>query len=266
MTQQSGLAKATPPGVAWIGLLKTVALDLLFPPHCAACQRLGAWLCTDCLNEIEAIEPPVCQYCGLPQAHPQASGSHAAVCVRCQISPIQLDGLRAYAIHSGPLRKAIHQFKYEDLRGLAGLLGQLMADGWNRLAPHDLEFDLIVPVPLHRNRQRQRGYNQAALLARELGHCLQLPVVEDAVVRSRATAPQVDLNAQARRANVRNAFECNGKDLLGKRVLLVDDVCTSGATLESACLALRGAGASSVWACTLTRARPDTGATHPLED
>ena len=262
MTHQSGLAKASPPGLAWIGELKTVALDLLFPPHCAACQRLGAWLCTDCLNEIEAIELPVCQYCG----RPRAGDSRAAVCGRCQVSPIQLDGLRAYAIHGGPLREAIHQFKYEDLRGLAGLLGQLMADGWSRLAPRDLELDAIVPVPLHRNRQRQRGYNQAALLARELGHCLQLPIVEDAVVRSRATAPQVDLNARARRENVRDAFRCEGNGLSGKRILLVDDVCTSGATLESACLALRGAGVSSVWACTLTRARPDAGATHPLEE
>jgi ComF family protein len=259
------LAKSTPPGLAWLGKFKTIALDLLFPPHCAACQRLGTWLCTDCLNEIEAIELPVCQYCGLPQTRPQAGDSRAVVCGRCQNSPPQIDGLRAYAFHGGPLRKAIHQFKYEDLRGLAGLLGKLMADGWNRLAPHDLELDAIVPVPLHRNRQRERGYNQAALLARELGACMQLPVVEDAVVRSRATAPQVDLNAQARRANVRDAFECRGNGLAGKRVLLVDDVCTSGATLDSACRALRGAGASSVWACTLSRARPDTGASDPPE-
>jgi ComF family protein len=225
---------------------------------------LGAWLCADCLDAIEAIVPPVCQHCGLPLSDSQID-RRATVCPRCQISPIQLDGLRAYAFHGGPLRKAIHQFKYEDLRGLASLLGQLMADGWNRLAPRDVSLDAIVPVPLHRSRQRERGYNQSALLARELGHCLQLPVIEDAVVRSRATAPQVDLGAQARRANVRNAFRCQGNNLAGKRVLLVDDVCTSGATLESTCLALRGAGVSSVWACTLVRARPDMGATPSPE-
>lgn len=261
MTHQSSSAESTPPGQAWLGKLKTVALDLLFPPHCASCQRLGAWLCADCLNKIEAIELPVCQVCGLPLT----GDRHMAVCGRCQHSPIQIDGLRAYAIHAGPLRKAIHEFKYEDLRGLAGLLGQLMADGWNRLAPPHLELDAIVPVPLHRSRERQRGYNQAALLARELGACLQLPVVEDAVIRSRATAPQVDLGVEARRANVQDAFQFKGNGLSGKCVLLVDDVCTSGATLESVCLVLRGAGASSVWACTLTRARPDAGTTHPPE-
>jgi ComF family protein len=262
VTHQSGLAEFAPPGRAWLGKLKTVALDLLFPPHCAVCQRFGAWLCTGCLNEIETIEPPLCQVCGLPLA----ADRHIAICDRCQSSPLQIDGLRAYAIHGGPLRKAIHQFKYEDLRGLAALLGRLMADGWNRLAPPGLELDVVVPVPLHRSRQQQRGYNQAALLARELGACLRLPVIEDVVVRSRATTPQVDLNVQARRANVHGAFECLGQSLSGKRVLLVDDVCTSGATLEAASMALRGAGAFSVWACTLTRARPNTGTTHPLEN
>ena len=266
MTYQSGLAESTTSRQAWLGKLKTLALDLLFPPHCAVCQSLGAWLCADCLGEIEAIEPPVCQRCGLPMGDSRFRHDRAAVCAPCQASPIQIDGLRAYAFHGGPLRKAIHQFKYEDLRGVAPLLGNLMADGWDRLAPGDLSLDAIVPVPLHRSRQRERGYNQAALLARELGHSLRLPVVEDAVVRSRATAPQVDLNAQARRANVQDAFRCEENDLAGKRVLLVDDVCTSGATLESTCLALRDAGVSSVWACTLARARPDTGAKRSPEE
>ena len=264
MTHQSGLVATATSREAWLGKLKTFALDLLFPPHCAACQRLGAWLCVDCLDAIEAIEPPVCQHCGLPLTGSQHD-KRRALCARCQVSPIQLNGLRAYAFHGGPLREAIHQFKYQDLRGLAPLLGHLMAEGWKRLAPSDLALDAIVPVPLHRSRQRERGYNQATLLARELGHCLQLPVIEDAVVRSRATAPQVDLGAQARRANVRNAFRCQGNDLAGHSVLLVDDVCTSGATLESTCLALQGAGVSSVWACTLVRARPDTGAPPPPE-
>lgn len=256
MTHHSGLATSSSPGQAWISKLKTVALDLFFPPHCAVCESFGAWLCADCIAKIEPIEPPVCQLCGLPWI----GGNHAAICSRCQSSPPQLDGLRAYAMHDGRLRKAIHQFKYQDLRELAGPLGRLMAEGWKRLAPHGLELDAIVPVPLHRNRQRQRGYNQAALLAGELGACLGLPVLEDSVIRSRATAPQVDLSAEARRTNVRDAFHCTGTGIAGKRLLLVDDVSTSGATLESVCLALRGAWASSVWACTLTRAKPDAGA------
>jgi ComF family protein len=170
--------------------------------------------------------------------------------------PHQLDGLLACAFHSDPLREAIHQFKYQDLRSLAALLGKLMAEGWATLAPAGASVDVIVPVPLHAARQRQRGYNQSALLARELGACLGRPVAEDSLVRTKATAPQVGLNAEERRANVCDAFRCTGTDLSGKRVLLVDDVCTTGSTLESAGVALREAGTVSVWAYTLARARP----------
>ncbi len=253
MTHHSASAASFWAQQAWIGKLKTAALDLLFPPHCAVCERLGAWLCANCIDKIEPIEPPVCQICGLPRV----GANRAAICSRCQSSPPQIDGLRAYAIHDGLLRKAIHQFKYEDLRALAEPLGRLMADGWKRLAPPGLELDAIVPVPLHRSRQRQRGYNQASLLAEALGTRLQLPVLEGAMVRTRDTAPQVNLGAQERRANVRDAFQCTRSGLTDRRLLLVDDVYTSGATLESGCLALRDAGASSVWACTLTRAKPD---------
>lgn len=256
MTIKTELSHYVPPGLAWLANISNVLVDLLFPPHCAACQSLGAWLCTDCLNKIETIRPPVCQTCGLPAEEPQTFGSPASVCERCQTIPLLLDGLRAYAFYDGPLRQAIHQFKYQDLRSLAGPLGKVMSQGWASLTPNDLSIDAIVPVPLHPTRQRQRGYNQAALLAIEVGAHLQLPVIQDVLVRTRATAPQVDLRAQERRANVQDAFRCTGNSLSGKRVMLLDDVCTTGSTLESACATLREAGTRSVWAYTLARARP----------
>ena len=247
--------QSAPPGAAWLGRAKTAIIDLLFPPHCVACHRPSAWLCSDCLQAIEAIQPPVCQRCGLSLGDLQTADSSESLCKRCQQAPLQLDGLLAYAFHSGPLRKAIHQFKYEDLRSLAEPLGQLMAKGWTALAPQDLQPDVIVPVPLHPSRQRQRGYNQAALLAKEFGASLRCPVVDDVLVRIKATAPQVDLDAQERRVNVRNAFRCKDTSLSGKHVLLIDDVCTTGSTLESACAALQETGTVSVWAYTLARAR-----------
>jgi ComF family protein len=112
-----------------------------------------------------------------------------------------------------------------------------------------------VPVPLHAARQRERGYNQAALLARELAAHLQRPIVENALVRTKVTAPQVGLGAEERRNNVRGAFRCATNGLAGKGVLLVDDICTTGATLEAACKALRENGIPSVWAYTLARAK-----------
>jgi ComF family protein len=168
-----------------------------------------------------------------------------------------LDAQRSCAYHGGPLRQAIHEFKYRDLQCLAVPLGRLMADRWPVLAPQ-LAFDSIVPVPLHPRRHRQRGYNQSALLARELGNCLQKPVVQDALVRIRATVPQVGLNPIERQNNVRGAFRCKSRGLSGMRVLLVDDVRTTGSTLESACLALREAGATSVQAYTLARTKPSS--------
>lgn len=238
----------------WLRKLGDAAVDLLFPPRCVVCHRLGAWFCAACIDKIEFIEPPVCRGCGLPL---EGSGADP-LCSRCRQSPPAVDALRAAAYHSGPLREAIHEFKYGDLRSLAAPLGQLMAKRWVVLANRELDMDTVVPVPLHPRRERQRGYNQAALLAEALGACLQKPVVQGVLVRTRATAPQVGLNPTERQSNVRGAFRCTGNDLAGTRVLLVDDVCTTGSTLESACLALREAGVTSVQAYTLARAKPSS--------
>jgi ComF family protein len=118
-----------------------------------------------------------------------------------------------------------------------------------------LSAEIIVPVPLHAARLRERGYNQAALLARELGKSIGLPVSENSLVRVRATRPQVELGAQERKENVRDAFCCSNMELKEKRILLIDDVCTTGATLEACSIALQQVGARSVWAFTLARAR-----------
>jgi ComF family protein len=125
-----------------------------------------------------------------------------------------------------------------------------MADYWRA---HDLSFDLVVPVPLHQARLRERGYNQAGLLAQALARRVECAYEAEALVRHRATAPQVELDASARRENVRDAFLCAG-DVSGRRVLVIDDVCTTGATLESCAAPLYAAGADCVWALTLARA------------
>jgi ComF family protein len=129
-----------------------------------------------------------------------------------------------------------------------------MGEGWALLSPDGLRVDVIVPIPLHRARKRERGYNQSDLLACELAAYLERPVLGDVLVRRRATAPQVGLSAAEREENVQGAFECVGGEAAGKRVLLVDDVYTTGSTLAAASAALRDGGARSVWAYTLARA------------
>jgi ComF family protein len=257
VTIQTGSVQTAPPALVWLSKLADAVVDLLFPPRCVICHRLGAWFCAACIQEVELIQPPVCHRCGLPLPSSGPDPGTRRLCNRCQNTPLILDAQHACAYHGGPLRQAIHEFKYRDLRSLAVPLGRLMAERWAVLALQP-DFDSIVPVPLHPRRQRQRGYNQSALLAQELGSCLQKPVVQDVLARIRATVPQVGLNPVERQNNVQGAFRCTSSALSGMQVLLVDDVYTTGSTLESACLALREAGVTSVQAYTLARAKPSS--------
>jgi ComF family protein len=159
-------------------------------------------------------------------------------------------GLRSAAVFGGPLRKAMHSFKYNGLRDLSVPLGGILADGYARYAP---PADLLIPVPLHRARQRQRGFNQSLLLAQELSAHTGLPLVRDALVRWRDTRSQVELGAAQRRENVSAAFAWKGASLNGRHPLLIDDVCTTGSTLEACAAPLYAAGAATVWGLTLAR-------------
>lgn len=227
--------------------IKVTLLDILFPPRCIGCKRLGKWLCEDCLDEIERLKPPLCNLCGRPL--PVVA---SRLCPLCQRSPLRIDGIRSVAYYDGIMREAIHRFKYSGLIELATPFGVMMS---SYLLENPLPADVIVPVPLHNERFKERGHNQAALLAQELGRMIGLPVVEKSLVRIRDTPPQVGLSADERRENVRGAFICIGEELVGRRVLLVDDVVTTGATLEACSLALKDAKTLSVWAFTLARSR-----------
>nr|HID12457.1 ComF family protein [Anaerolineae bacterium] len=152
----------------------------------------------------------------------------------------------------GVLREAMHWLKYRGRTALAEPLGGLLAAYWMQ---HPMTADVVVPVPLHATRLRERGYNQAALLAREMARRVGLVVDELTLVRQRATAPQVELDAKQRKENVRDAFRCSDDALTSKQVLLIDDVCTTGATLEACAVALLEGGARGVQALTLARAR-----------
>lgn len=220
-------------------------LDLLFPSRCVGCRSVGSWLCADCRETIAFIRPPFCPRCGCP------TGSHE-LCGSCRRHPPALDGIRSVAYHEGVLREAIHRFKYQNTRGLAEPLGELLA---SYVVEHPLPANVLVPVPLHPARLAERGYNQAALLAREMGRRLDLPVVENSLLRVRATRQQVGLNAEERQANVAGAFACRDAQLAGRRVLLIDDVYTTGATLTACGAALAAAGAASIWGLTLAHGR-----------
>jgi ComF family protein len=219
-------------------------LDLIYPPRCPGCGRIGSTFCDACRAQVEYVLQPVCRRCGVPLLQ-------EGLCQRCRTLPSSLDGILAVAVFADPIRQAIHALKYENNTTLARPLGKMMVDAWQRSSLP--VTDLVVPVPLHTRRQAERGYNQSSLLARVVSRGLGLPVDDRTLVRLRATPPQVGLSRTERHHNVEGAFACLGP-LHGKTVLVVDDVCTTGATLEACAVALRARGATGVWAFTLARA------------
>ncbi len=224
-------------------------LDFIFPPRCVSCESANAWLCAACLAQIALITQPICDRCGTVLVDPRQPACH-----QCEHNPLQhIDGIRSAAyFENNPIRPAIHFLKYRNHRAVAAILGQILADTCQR---YDLQADIIVPVPLHLSRLRERGYNQCELLARALGALLNLPVDTHTLQRARATRSQMTLGAVERRQNVVGAFSCSRNTLAAQRVLLIDDVCTTGSTLDACAGALKGAGVTSVWGVTLAKAR-----------
>jgi ComF family protein len=230
-------------------------LDLVYPPQCLLC---GAYdepvVCGRCHAAFAPIPEPVCGRCGRP-------GEEGSACRNCQEASAHggwgFDAARAGGIYWGPLREGIHRLKFQKQELLGPALGahlanRCLADG---LLTANLLRGLtaVVPVPLHRSRERQRGYNQARLLAVPLAEMLGAPLLTDGVVRTVRTPPQVGSSGEARRRNVTpQAFRVDEPDRVrGQGILLVDDVFTTGATVSACASALRQAGAAKIVAVTL---------------
>ncbi len=217
-------------------------MDQLFPPKCAACGREGTYLCDTCQPRLERLERPYCDLCAGPATE--------RVCSWCQSTPPAYDAICAPYRHTGTVRDMIHELKYRNLRSSAPVLGRLLHAHFKK-APR--AADLIVPVPLHPSRVRERGYNQSQLLARELSLHTSIPSDTDLLRRTRDTAPQVSMeDYEQRRRNIAGAFECVG-DPSGLAVLLVDDVVTTGSTMSACAAPLKANGATKVWGFSLAR-------------
>lgn len=227
------------------------ALDLLFPPHCAVCGKQGVILCSSCMAAIVPLAPPLCQRCGTTLATMLMT---SPLCQQCQRYPPGLSMLRAMSVYQGPLRSCIHALKYEGNTRLAQPLGQMLAYSCRA---YQLTADVLLPVPLHVEREKARGYNHAALLAYHLAHYTNIAVRNDILVRHRATPAQVGLSAVERRQNVANAFACSPYYatgmLAGRTIGIIDDVATTGATLAACAAPLFAAGARTVWGLVLAR-------------
>jgi ComF family protein len=227
-------------------------MSVVFSPACAACDELlerptNGPVCERCWQSILPLTPPLCDRCGDPLPTWRLVSIPLERCPRCRRTPRQIDRGRAVGAYDGALRAIIHAFKYEGRRSLATPLGALM----RRRGADVLDgASCAVPVPLHPSRRRQRGFNQAADLARGVG----IPVVS-ALRRVRATATQTGLPAARRQRNVRDAFALtrHAANLAGAILILIDDVSTTGATLDACARVLKSAGAREVRALTAAR-------------
>jgi ComF family protein len=244
------------------------AFALVFPAACPLCGQehtQAGWvgLCEACWTQIHPWSGPSCTGCGLPFAAPFAEGE--SLCGVCRRGEYEFDFARSYGLYAEPLRSAILLLKFQRRERLGLRLGALLAPIW---AAHqefgEREQPILVPVPLHRSRQRERGFNQAETLARGLARQLKTaspglpPQVETRCLeRIRPTIPQTGLSFNERRENVRGVFKVTSPDCVRGRVaILVDDVMTTGATLSSCASALKGAKAQRVLAISLARATP----------
>lgn len=225
--------------------LVDLALARFFPPRCLLCLDAGQPpsldLCADCEADL-VRDLPACTGCALPLGQPDAF-----LCADCLRQPRDFDAAFAAYRYQHPLDWLVRRAKYGGDIAAARVLGTLL--GRRLAAGHALHVEALVPVPLHRSREAGRGFNQAIEIARAAGRMLQLPVLHDASRRQRATAEQAGLDAAARRLNLRGAF-VPGRSLGCRRVAIVDDVLTTGSTVEELARVLKAGGADwvEVWA------------------
>jgi len=232
-------------------------IDLIYPPRCPVCDRFlprgeGPGLCEACAASFQEIALPYCRRCGLPLM--DIGHDDERLCEACLRAPPAYEKARAVYLYEGGALEAVHRFKYGRRAHLARILGPRLADLARRTLPAGLRAS-AMPVPLHPKRLRERGFNQSLLLARHVAGLSGLELDYRTLQRSRNTPPQVTLGREERKKNVRTAFEVKPmKRGVPENVVLVDDVATTGSTLNACSRALVRAGAKRVFCLVLARA------------
>jgi competence protein ComFC len=220
------------------------ALDWVFPPTCGGCNAVGLRWCSACQQKINRLTENVCSCCGEPGVKDQ-------VCQTCLAEPVHYTALRSFGAFGGPLREALRRLKYQRDIGIGEALSKHLIELYNDL---NWEVDLVAPVPLSKSRIRERGYNQSSMLGRPFAYAIEKPYRQSVLQRTRETRSQVSLSKSERKQNVEGAFKAHDQSVRGKVVLIIDDVTTTGSTINACAQALRNAGASAVFGLTLARA------------
>jgi competence protein ComFC len=221
------------------------SLDWLYPPTCVGCGQKGTRWCTTCADQSTGLTQNICERCGEPQYR-----RISTLCNDCLSNPTRYQALRSWGIFQGSHRKAIHQLKYRRDVSLGEILVRPVIP-W--LFNFKWKIDLVIPVPLSLARLSERGYNQSSLLARPLALGMGIPYRPAVLKKTKETPSQVGLRRELRKKNVVEAFQANRELIEGKNILLVDDVATTGATMDECAAALLKSGASEVYGFTLAR-------------
>lgn len=236
--------------------------SLIFPAPCRICEKTLITasripVCSTCLNSLQPLVGSACQWCGRPFVSPVVTATAQPLCHLCRQEVYDFDLARSFASYNDTMVRAIVLLKYHAVTPLGGWFAARLKDMIARL-PEVYVADVVVPVPLHASRLRERGYNQAELIARPLAKRLGLPLETYLLVRTRPRPDKLKLTRKERWRTVRGAYAMREGTRIDKaRVLLVDDVFTTGATLDACSRALRGAGASRVVALTVARVVPE---------
>lgn len=235
-------------------------INFVFPAKCRICNELllslkEKYICNDCFSKIEFVTPPYCDKCG-KKLKESFSNVEKPLCSECQSIKRHFSLARVVGIYEGTLREGIHILKFEKKIGIHNPLGELLV---NYLKEYQMDLisqvDFIIPVPLHRRRLNSRGFNQAQLLAIYIEKYFNIPLNLD-LKRIRFTPPQMNLDRKQRLQNIKGAFEIkNHKLICGKCILLVDDIFTTGATVDECSKVLIKAGVKQVFVLTLARGR-----------
>lgn len=218
-------------------------IDWVFPPVCVGCGITGELLCNECKKTIHYLDHGLCPVCGYPRFT-------SKICKGCGHHVAHYSMIRSVAEYAGCIKNAIHQLKYQNNLGLGQLFAPMMAD---LVIQNRWQIDVILPVPLSKSRYSNRGYNQAGILAYPIALLLNVKYDDKVIIRKKETSTQVELNAHERQINIQDAFLVPGKQLAGKNILLVDDVITTGATINDCARAIKSSGAKEVYGISVGR-------------
>lgn len=226
-------------------------VSFIYPAQCRVCEKvIGiesiSYVCDSCCENIDYIVPPWCEICGIPNTE--------NVCIDCATNPPQYGKLRTIGNYRGALQQLIHLYKFEKRTNLVKYLVQLIITNF----PNDLtldEYDYILPIPIHKRRLRERGFNQTVLLADHISKQSNNPILTNALIREKNTSPQSSLDREARQTNIIGAFALRRSEIIrNKKILVLDDVYTTGATVREVVKVLWTADPMDIDVLTLARA------------